>query len=45
MIYLIKIYHKVKMKIILASSSPRRKELLKMIVSKFDIIVSGVDET
>ena len=32
------------MKIILASGSPRRKELLKLIVSEFDIIVSGVDE-
>lgn len=32
------------MKIILASGSPRRKELLKLIVPKFDIIVSGVDE-
>lgn len=32
------------MKIILASGSPRRKELLSLITSKFDIIVSGVDE-
>ena len=33
------------MKIILASGSPRRKELLKLIVPKFDIIVSNVNET
>ena len=33
------------MKIILASASPRRKELLKYIVPEFDIIVSGADET
>ena len=32
------------MKIILASGSPRRKELLSLITTKFDIIVSGVDE-
>lgn len=32
------------MKIILASGSPRRKELLELIVPKFDIIVSGIDE-
>lgn len=32
------------MKIILASGSPRRKELLELITPKFDIIVSGVDE-
>ena len=32
------------MKIILASGSPRRKELLELIVPKFDIIISGVDE-
>lgn len=32
------------MKIILASGSPRRKELLELIIPKFDIIVSGVDE-
>ena len=32
------------MKIILASGSPRRKELLKMIVPEFDIIVSGEQE-
>lgn len=32
------------MKIILASSSPRRKELLKLIVPKFDVLVSGIDE-
>ena len=32
------------MKIILASGSPRRRELLKLIVPEFDIIVSGVDE-
>lgn len=33
------------MKVILASGSPRRKELLELIVPEFDIIVSGVDET
>ena len=33
------------MDIILASASPRRKELLKIIVPKFQVIVSGVDET
>lgn len=33
------------MKIILASKSPRRKELLKLVVPKFEIIVSDVDET
>ncbi len=33
-----------KMKIILASKSPRRKELLSLIVSKFDVIASDVDE-
>lgn len=33
------------MKIILASKSPRRKELLKLIVPKFEIIVSDADET
>ena len=32
------------MRIILASGSPRRKELLQLIVPKFEIIVSGVDE-
>jgi septum formation protein len=31
-------------KFILASSSPRRKELLKLIVEDFDIVVSDVDE-
>ena len=33
------------MKIILASSSPRRKELLSLVVPHFEIIVSGTDET
>lgn len=33
------------MKIILASGSPRRKELLSLITPKFEIIVSGVDES
>ena len=33
------------MKIILASASPRRRELLKKLYSNFDIIVSSVDET
>ena len=32
------------MKIILASASPRRKELLGLIVPEFEIIVSGVNE-
>lgn len=32
------------MRVILASSSPRRKELLKLIVPKFDVIVSKADE-
>lgn len=32
------------MKIILASGSSRRKELLKLIVSKFEILVSSIDE-
>lgn len=31
--------------IVLASASPRRKELLKLITSEFDIIPSDVDET
>lgn len=32
------------MKIILASGSPRRKELLKLIVPEFEILVSNADE-
>ena len=32
------------MRIILASGSPRRKELLSLITLEFEIIVSGVDE-
>ena len=32
-------------RVILASSSPRRKELLKTITENFEIIVSGCDET
>lgn len=32
------------MKIILASGSPRRKELLKMIIPEFEVIVSGAEE-
>lgn len=32
------------MRIILASGSPRRKELLSLIVKDFEIMVSGVDE-
>ena len=32
------------MKIILASKSPRRKELLSLITNNFDIIVSDADE-
>lgn len=31
-------------KYILASASPRRKELLKQIIKKFDIVPSGIDE-
>lgn len=34
-----------KLRIILASGSPRRKELLKMFVPEFEIIVSGSDES
>ena len=33
------------MKIILASGSPRRKELLSLITPNFEIVVSGVDES
>ncbi len=33
------------MKIILASNSPRRKELLKLIIPEFDIIPSDINET
>ena len=33
------------MRIILASASPRRKELLEMIGVKFEIITSNADET
>ena len=32
------------MRIILASGSPRRKELLKMVVPEFEVIVSGAEE-
>ena len=32
------------MRIILASGSPRRKELLEVIVPKFEVLVSGIDE-
>lgn len=32
------------MKVILASASPRRKELLKMVVPNFEVIVSGIEE-
>ena len=32
------------MKFILASGSPRRKELLKLLVPEYEIIVSGIDE-
>ena len=32
------------MQIILASGSPRRKELLKMVIPEFDIIISGAEE-
>ena len=33
------------MKLILASGSPRRKELLSLITSNFEVQVSGADET
>ncbi len=33
------------MEVILASGSPRRKELLKLIVPKFKIMISGADES
>lgn len=33
------------MKVILASGSPRRKELLKLVVPKFEVIASEIDET
>ena len=33
------------MRIILASGSPRRKELLSMFVPEFEVIVSKTDET
>lgn len=33
------------MKVILASGSPRRKELLSKIISNFEVVVSDVDET
>ena len=32
------------MRFILASASPRRKELLQLVIPKFDIIVSTVEE-
>ena len=32
------------MELILASSSPRRKQLLSTIISNFDIIPSDIDE-
>ena len=32
------------MKVILASGSPRRKELLKLVVHEFEIVVSGAEE-
>ena len=32
------------MKVILASASPRRKELLKLIVPEFEVVVSNADE-
>ncbi len=35
----------MKNKVILASASPRRKELLKVIVKEFEIIPSNTDET
>ena len=32
------------MKIILASGSPRRKELLKRVVPEFEVMISGAEE-
>lgn len=32
------------MRVILASASPRRRELLKLVVPEFEILVSGIDE-
>jgi nucleoside triphosphate pyrophosphatase len=32
-------------RVILASASPRRRELLRLLCSEFDVVVSGVDET
>lgn len=40
-----KLKEKEKLKIILASQSPRRKELLKLIVPELEVIVSEADET
>lgn len=40
-----KLKEKEKLKIILASQSPRRRELLKLIVPEFEVIVSEADET
>lgn len=33
------------MRIILASGSPRRKELLSLLTPDFEVIISGADET
>lgn len=33
------------MRVILASGSSRRKELLKLVVPEFEVIVSNVEET
>ena len=33
------------MKIVLASASPRRKELLKILFDRFEVITSDIDET
>ena len=40
-----KLKEKEKLKIILASQSPRRRELLKLIVPELEVIVSEADET
>ncbi|MGH7332835.1 MAG: Maf family protein, partial [Candidatus Rokuibacteriota bacterium] len=32
-------------RLILASASPRRRELLRFLCAEFEVIVSGVDET
>lgn len=38
------IYEVNKLKVILASKSPRRREILEMITNNYEVIVSGADE-